>query len=77
MKECVPILIISAFILNVFFSPNKEGKECFAVLRTHLDLWFLNVKPKSNTLEFNFVCFWLKWLPVSKKGKKSKVLKVY
>lgn len=59
-KQCIPTLIIFVFTLNVFFSPNKEGKECFTKLKTHLDLWFLNVKPKPNTLEFNLVCFWLK-----------------
>lgn len=70
-KQCIPTLIIFVFTLNVFFSPNKEGMECFAKLKTHLELWFLNVKPWSNALEFNLVCLF----PVSKKGRK-KALKV-
>lgn len=30
LKQRNPTLISFAFTLNVFFSPNKEEKECFA-----------------------------------------------
>lgn len=30
LKQCSPTLISFAFTLNVFFSPNKDEKECFA-----------------------------------------------